>query len=156
NPAIARPRTRAGGTWAWQVRCRSALGRHDALVRDCIAAHDGFVVKGTGDGVHAVFATAHDAISAAIPGQRALAAEQWDEAVPCRSGWVSILELPLRLARNSAKRDRTRALNQMRALITTAPDELRAQLRELTIPRLVRAAAGFRPAGRTDVTNANR
>jgi transposase len=26
----------------------------------------------------------------------------------------------------------------------------------LTIPRLVRAAAGFRPGGRTDVTNANR
>ena len=38
----------------------------------------------------------------------------------------------------------------------TAPDELRAQLRGLSIHRLVRAAAGFRPAGRTDVTNANR
>jgi hypothetical protein len=62
----------------------------------------------------------------------------------------------LRLARSSAKRDRTRALNQKRALVTTAPDELRTQLRALTIPRLVRAAAGFRPAGRTNVTNATR
>jgi transposase len=44
----------------------------------------------------------------------------------------------------------------MRALVTTAPDELRTRLRSLTIPRLVRAAAGFRPAGRTDVTNATR
>jgi len=62
----------------------------------------------------------------------------------------------LRAARNGARRDRTRALNQMRALVTTAPDELRAQLRALTIPRLVHTAAGFRPAGRTDVANANR
>ena len=44
----------------------------------------------------------------------------------------------------------------MRSLITTAPDELRAQLRGLSIPQLVRITAGFRPAARTDVTNANR
>jgi hypothetical protein len=44
----------------------------------------------------------------------------------------------------------------MRALIATAPDELRSQLRALTIPKLVRAAAGFRPAQRTDVVTANR
>ena len=72
-----------------------------------------------------------------------------------RDGNVEAIRV-LRLARNSAKRDRTRALNQMRALIATAPDELRSQLRGLTIPRLVRAAAGFRPGGRTDVPNANR
>jgi len=56
----------------------------------------------------------------------------------------------------SARRDRTRALNQMRALVATAPDELRSQLRALTISKLVRTAAGFRPARRTDVGNANR
>jgi transposase len=72
-----------------------------------------------------------------------------------RDGNVEAIRV-LRPARNSAKRDRTRALNQMRALIATAPDELRAQLRSLSIQRLVRAASGFRPAGRTDVTNANR
>jgi transposase len=44
----------------------------------------------------------------------------------------------------------------MRSLITTAPDELRAQLRGLSIPRLVRITAGFRPAARSDVANANR
>ena len=54
-----------------------------------------------------------------------------------RDGNVEAIRV-LRLARSSARRDRTRALNQMRALITTAPDELRSQLRDLTIPRLVR------------------
>jgi transposase len=44
----------------------------------------------------------------------------------------------------------------MRALVTTAPDELRGQLRGLTIPKLLRTSAGFRPAGRTDAANATR
>jgi transposase len=44
----------------------------------------------------------------------------------------------------------------MRSLVTTAPDELRAQLRGLTIPKLLRTAAACRPASRTDVTSANR
>ena len=51
----------------------------------------------------------------------------------------------LRLARNSARRDRTRALNQMRAVIVTAPDELRAQLRGLTIPKLIAQLPGSVP-----------
>jgi len=93
----------------------------------------------------------HDAISAA----RAAFAGDALGAPKQRDGNVEAIRV-LRLARSSAKRDRTRALNQMRALVTTAPDELRSQLRALTIPRLVSAAAGFRPAGRTDVTNANR
>ncbi len=93
----------------------------------------------------------HDAVSAA---RAAFAGDALGEA-KTRDGNVEAIRV-LCLARNSAKRDRTRALNQMRALIATAPDELRSQLRDLTIPRLVRAAAGFRPAGRTDVTNANR
>ena len=93
----------------------------------------------------------HDAVIAA---RAAFAGDALGEP-KTRDGNVEAIRV-LRLARSSARRDRTRALNQMRALITTAPDELRSQLRGLTIPRLVRTAAGFRPAGRTDVTNANR
>jgi transposase len=93
----------------------------------------------------------HDAISAA----RAVFAGDALGAPKTRDGNVEAIRV-LRLARSSAKRDRTRALNQMRALVTTAPDELGSQLRGLSILRLVRAAAGFRPAARTDVTNANR
>jgi transposase len=72
-----------------------------------------------------------------------------------RDGNVEAIRV-LRLARTSARRDRTRALNQMRSLVTTAPDDLRSQLRALTIPKLVRAAASFRPGTRTDVASATR
>ena len=93
----------------------------------------------------------HDAVSAA----RAAFAGDALGVPKARDGNVEAIRV-LRLARTSATRDRTRALNQMRSLVTTAPDELRCQLRGLTIPKLVRTAAGFRPAGRTDVANANR
>ena len=58
-----------GSTRLWEEHpeaMQSALARHDAILRDAIAAHDGHVVKTTGDGFHAVFATAHDAIAAAV------------------------------------------------------------------------------------------
>ena len=93
----------------------------------------------------------HDAVSAA----RAAFAGDALGAPKTRDGNVEAIRV-LRLARSSATRDRTRALNQMRSLVTTAPDELRSQLRGLTIPKLVRTAAAFRPSGRTDVTSANR
>src|SRR5204862_6913963 len=62
----------------------------------------------------------HDAISAA----RAAFAGDALGAPKTRDGNVEAIRV-LRLARSSARRDRTRALNQMRSLITTAPDELR-------------------------------
>jgi transposase len=93
----------------------------------------------------------HDAISAA---RAAFAGDALGEP-KTRDGNVEAIRV-LRLARTSARRDRTRALNQMRALVATAPDELRSQLRALTISKLVRTAAGFRPGRRTDVGNANR
>jgi transposase len=93
----------------------------------------------------------HDAVSAA----RAAFAGDALGAPKTRDGNVEAIRV-LRLTRTSATRERTRALNQMRSLVTTAPDELRTQLRGLTIPKLLRTAAGFRPAGRTDVANATR
>jgi transposase len=92
-----------------------------------------------------------DAVSAA----RAALAGDALGAPKTRDGNVEAIRV-LRLARSSARRDRTRALNQMRSLVTTAPDELRSQLRALTITKLVQTAAAFRPAGRTDVSSANR
>ena len=58
---------------------RDALARHDALVQDAVAAHDGYLVKTTGDGAHAAFPTARAAIDAAIDAQLALAREAWGE-----------------------------------------------------------------------------
>jgi transposase len=57
----------------------------------------------------------------------------------------------LRVARSSARRSRTQAINQMRSLISTAPDELRSELRDLSIYRVLERASAYRHTGRTDV-----
>jgi transposase len=51
----------------------------------------------------------------------------------------------LRLARRSAVKARTQAANQLNALLVTAPDGLRAQLRGLPLAELVATAARLRP-----------
>jgi transposase len=47
--------------------------------------------------------------------------------------------------RTSAVAARTAALNQLRSVLLTGPDPLRAQLNGLTATKLVRAAAALRP-----------
>lgn len=49
----------------------------------------------------------------------------------------------LRVARRSAVKARTQAANQLRALLVTAPEELRAKMRGLSTARLVAMAARF-------------
>jgi class 3 adenylate cyclase len=69
-----------GSTRLWEEHpdaMQSALARHDEILRHAIAAHDGHIVKMTGDGAHAAFGTATDAVQAALDAQRALAAEGW-------------------------------------------------------------------------------
>src|SRR5205807_169798 len=69
-----------GSTRLWEEHpeaMKAALARHDEILRDAVEAHDGHVVKTTGDGLHAAFATAHDALEAAVSGQRALRSEDW-------------------------------------------------------------------------------
>jgi len=51
----------------------------------------------------------------------------------------------LRVARRSAMKARTQATNQLQALMLTSPEELRASLRGMSLPRLVKVAARFRP-----------
>lgn len=51
----------------------------------------------------------------------------------------------LRVARRSAEHQRTSAINQMRSLVVTGPDQLRADLRALTAKQLLATARGFRP-----------
>jgi len=63
---------------------RSALERHDALVRTTIETNGGYVVKMTGDGVHAAFARAGDAPTAAVAMQTALVAESWPDGATVR------------------------------------------------------------------------
>ncbi len=55
----------------------------------------------------------------------------------------------LRVARISARKARTQALNQMRSLICTGPDDIRTELRHLNVYRLLERCSAFRPgAGR--------
>jgi ATP/maltotriose-dependent transcriptional regulator MalT/class 3 adenylate cyclase len=76
-----------GSTQLWERQpeaMRSALARHDAILRHAVEEHRGVVVKSTGDGVHAVFTAASDAALAALAAQRALQVEPWAELEPLR------------------------------------------------------------------------
>jgi predicted ATPase/class 3 adenylate cyclase len=64
---------------------RAALARHDEILRGAVAAHGGQVVKGRGDGVHAVFATADAAVGAAVACHLAMSDEDWLVSVPLRA-----------------------------------------------------------------------
>jgi predicted ATPase/class 3 adenylate cyclase len=69
-----------GSTRLWEDHpeaMKPALARHDEVLREAIEGHAGSVVKTTGDGVHAAFATADDALTAALEAQRALVSESW-------------------------------------------------------------------------------
>src|SRR2546421_2747703 len=72
-----------------------------------------------------------------------------------RTGSVETIRV-LRVVRHSARKDRTRAVNQMRSLISTAPEEIRHDMRDLPIRPLLERAASFRPAGRNDVLGATK
>jgi predicted ATPase/class 3 adenylate cyclase len=69
-----------GSTRLWErnpQEMRSALARHDVILRTAITDQDGDVVKTTGDGLMAVFAAPVAAVSAGITAQRALLKEPW-------------------------------------------------------------------------------
>jgi len=76
-----------GSTRLWetqQAAMRTALARHDALLRSAIRAHRGHVFKTVGDAFCAAFHTAPDAVAAALEAQRAIVAEPWPEGARLR------------------------------------------------------------------------
>lgn len=76
-----------GSTKLWEQypeAMRPALARHDAILRAAVETHHGYTVKMLGDGIHAAFACASDALAAALAAQRALSAELWGEMGPLR------------------------------------------------------------------------
>jgi transposase len=70
-------------------------------------------------------------------------------------GYVEMIRV-LRVTRRSAVKARTQAANQLHALVVNAPDELRAQLRGLTLTALVAHAARFRVGSVTSPTVATK
>lgn len=76
-----------GSTRLWEHQpeaMRLSLAWHDARMRDCMAAHGGRIVKTTGDGVHAVFDDALDAVAALVSLQQAMDAAPPEGALPLR------------------------------------------------------------------------
>jgi len=76
-----------GSTLLWQRQpeaMMAALARHDDLLRAAVEAARGRVVKNTGDGIHAVFDSVQDALSACIQAQCSLQAEHWGETGPLK------------------------------------------------------------------------
>jgi predicted ATPase/class 3 adenylate cyclase len=77
-----------GSSRLWEAypdAMQGASARHDEIVRGAIEAHNGSVVKTTGDGFHAAFTTASDAVAAAVDTQLGLAAESWSNTDPIRA-----------------------------------------------------------------------
>src|SRR2546423_523392 len=76
-----------GSTRRWEqdaALMRTALARHDAILRSSIEAHDGYVFKTVGDAFCAAFPTAPAALAAAVEAQQRLEAEPWGEVDPLR------------------------------------------------------------------------
>lgn len=71
-----------GSTRLWErdaMGMQSALARHDEILCGVVTEHGGHVFKMVGDACYAAFASAPDAIGAALAVQKAMFAEPWDE-----------------------------------------------------------------------------
>jgi class 3 adenylate cyclase len=77
-----------GSTKLWErfpEAMRVALARHDAILRDAITSHNGYIFKTVGDAFCAAFARASDGLNAAAAAQQGLAQAEWDETGPLRA-----------------------------------------------------------------------
>src|SRR5918994_4819716 len=81
-----------------------------------------------------------DAVSAARAAQSGDARGE----AKTRNGNVEAMRI-LRVARSSARKARTQALNQMRSIIATGPEPIRAELRDLNVYRLLERCSVYRP-----------
>ncbi len=65
-------------------RYEIVLSEHSRILREAVADHDGRVVDTQGDSLFCVFRSAHDAVSATIESQHALAGHAWPDDVRVR------------------------------------------------------------------------
>src|SRR5215211_7462453 len=64
-----------GSTKLWEEHpetMKSALAKHDAILKEAIESNHGHIIKTTGDGFHAVFEKAIDAVNATVAAQNHL------------------------------------------------------------------------------------
>lgn len=77
-----------GSTKLWEAHpkaMRTALARHDAIMRAAIESNGGLVFKTIGDAFCAAFNHAPSALLAAVDAQRGLSEEPWGETGPLRA-----------------------------------------------------------------------
>ena len=139
-----------GSTKLWEQHpeaMRLALARHDNLLRQAIENNSGVVFKTMGDAFCAAFATAPNALAAALDAQRTLHAEPWPDH----------LTLYVRMALHTGTaelRDNDyfgQPLNRVARLLAAghgAQVLISAATQELTRDTLP-AAAGLKDVGRT-------
>jgi predicted ATPase/class 3 adenylate cyclase len=61
-----------GSTELWEQHpeaMKSALEKHDSILKEAVKSNYGHIIKTTGDGIHAVFSSAVDAVKAAVDAQ---------------------------------------------------------------------------------------
>lgn len=76
-----------GSTRLWEshpTEMSVSLARHDELLRSVVEAADGYVFKTVGDAFCVAFASADEAVDAAVSVQRAVARERWPEPAVLR------------------------------------------------------------------------
>jgi class 3 adenylate cyclase len=88
-----------GSTRLWEQHPQamvSTLARHDTILRQAAATHQGVVFRTAGDAFCTAFASAPQALYAALDAQRALAGEAWGEvgAVPVRMALHTCAAVP--------------------------------------------------------------
>lgn len=74
-----------GSTPLWDTypeAMKTALAKHDSILKQAVESNGGKVIKTTGDGIHAVFETAGKGVAAASAAQEALGACRWEEIEP--------------------------------------------------------------------------
>jgi transposase len=93
----------------------------------------------------------HDTTDAEAAARELQAETATGEPKKSADGIAEKMVRTLHVARRSALKARTQAANQLRALLVTAPEELRAELRGLSTAKLVATAARFRAADPKDL-----
>ncbi len=76
-----------GSTRLWEQypeAMKAALARHDSILHQAVESSGGHVIKGTGDGIHAVFDAAINAVGATLHAQEFLNAESWEDIRPAK------------------------------------------------------------------------
>jgi predicted ATPase/class 3 adenylate cyclase len=87
-----------GSTRLWEEQPDAmglALARHDALLRQAIEQHGGYVFKTIGDAFCAAFATAPEAVAASLATQQALVGPEWESPTGNVGGVALLVRMAL-------------------------------------------------------------